>query len=73
MDAKQSSRLTQILVPVDPNDPCKQWRAMAVVAGAAEQAGQWYCYRLGSDSVAGRNVIKYQATIAAGANGLRLD
>jgi hypothetical protein len=66
MDAKQSSRLTQILVPVDPNDPCKQWQAMAMVAGGAEQAGQWYCYRLGPDSVAGRNVIKYQATSPQG-------
>jgi hypothetical protein len=26
MDAKQSTRLTQIFVPVDPHDPCPQWR-----------------------------------------------
>jgi hypothetical protein len=34
MDAKQSSRLTQILVPVDPEDPCEQWQAMAIVAAS---------------------------------------
>ena len=66
MDAKQSSRLTQIMVPVDTDDPCKQWQAMAMVAGAAEQAGQWHCHRLGPDSVAARNVIKYQATSPQG-------
>jgi hypothetical protein len=32
MDAKQSTRLTQIFVPVDPNDPCRQWRAAATNA-----------------------------------------
>ena len=66
MDAKQSSRLTQILVPVDPNDPCKQWHAMAMIAGAAEQDGEWHCYGLGPDAVAERNVIKYLATLPQG-------
>ncbi len=66
MDAKQSSRLTQILVPVDPDDPCKQWQAMAIVAGVANQAGQWHCRRLGQDNVAGRYVVKYQVTSPPG-------
>ena len=29
MDARQSSRLTRLFVPVDPDDPCRQWQAMA--------------------------------------------
>ncbi|MGC1519892.1 MAG: hypothetical protein WA803_00010, partial [Steroidobacteraceae bacterium] len=33
MDAKQSTRLTQIFVPVNPRDPCPQWRAAAQTAG----------------------------------------
>ena len=33
MDARQSSRLTRMFVPVDPDDPCRQWQAMAKLAG----------------------------------------
>ncbi len=42
MDAKQSSRLTQILTPVDPNDPCPAWDAMAKIAGS-DRGGHWAC------------------------------
>jgi hypothetical protein len=66
MDAKQSSRLTQIFVPVDPENPCQEWQAMAVVAGAADQGGKWHCQRLDADSVAGRRVVKYQAAAPQG-------
>jgi hypothetical protein len=61
MDAKQSTWLTQILVPLDPDDPCKQWQATAEIAGAADQGRQWRCQRLGPESVHGRNTIKYRA------------
>jgi hypothetical protein len=61
MDAKQSSWLTQILVPVDPDHPCKQWQAMAEIAGAAHQGNQWRCNRLSPESAGGREPIKYQA------------
>ncbi len=43
MDAKQSSRLTQLFVPIDPKDPCRQWRAAAQNAGSA--IGDWSCAR----------------------------
>jgi hypothetical protein len=66
MDAKQSSRLTQILVPVDPNDPCRAWQAMARVAGTAAHAGAWRCDRLGGEAVGGRAAIKYRATSSLG-------
>src|SRR5271155_3740644 len=45
MDAKQSTRLTQIFVPVDPRDPCPQWRAAAQNAGAPGAGGDWRCER----------------------------
>jgi hypothetical protein len=61
MDAKQSSRVTQILVSVDPNDPCGAWRAMAKVAGADQHGGSWHCQRLGSDPIDGRVAIKFRA------------
>jgi hypothetical protein len=61
MDAKQSSWLTQIFVPLDPDDPCKQWQAMAEIAGAADQGKQWRCNRLGPESAGGFEPIKYRA------------
>jgi hypothetical protein len=48
MDAKQSTRLTQLFVPVDPNDPCPQWQAAARNAGAADAGSTWRCERVNS-------------------------
>jgi hypothetical protein len=61
MDAKQSSWLTQILVPVDADDPCKEWQVMAEIAGATNGGGQWRCNRLGPDNSGGRKTIKFRA------------
>jgi hypothetical protein len=62
MESKQTSQLTQILVPLDPTDPCRQWQRMAVVAGAADQGGRWLCERVGEDRIDGRSVTVYRAT-----------
>src|SRR5271170_3522891 len=66
MDAKQSSRLTQILVPVDPNDPCRTWKRMAQIAGVADQGDQWRCERLGTEAAGGDSAIRYLATSPGG-------
>jgi hypothetical protein len=60
MDAGKSSQLTQILLPVDPDDPCRQWQAMAKVAGEAGGNSQWLCERIGPDLLDGNNTIKYR-------------
>ena len=39
MDARQSSRLNQLLVPLDLNDPCMQWQDMATLAGGTDRRG----------------------------------
>jgi hypothetical protein len=67
MDAKQSSWLTQILVPLDPSDPCRQWQAMAEVAGTTDRGGQWQCSPAGRESASERNLITYRATSPEGA------
>ena len=36
MDAKQSSPLTGMFVPVDPIDPCRQWLAMAQLSAPTD-------------------------------------
>jgi hypothetical protein len=65
MDARQSSRLTRLFVAVDPGDPCRQWQAMAQLAGAADQ-GDWRCERAGEETIAGREATAYQVVSAAG-------
>jgi hypothetical protein len=60
MDAKQSSRLTQIFVPVDSNDPCRQWRTAAMNAGAPNADGDWRCARTDAAIGDGRGTLEYR-------------
>jgi hypothetical protein len=65
MDARQSSALTRLFVPVDPGDPCRQWQAMAQLAGVAGQ-GDWRCERTREEPIEGRDTAVVRATFAAG-------
>jgi hypothetical protein len=60
MDAKQSTRLTQIFVPVDPGDPCRQWLAAAKNAGVSSAGGDWRCARIDTVIADGRRTIEYR-------------
>ena len=62
MEARQSSRLTRMFVPVDPAEPCRQWQAMAVLAGVAGQ-GDWHCERTGEEVVGGRTAAVRNPTL----------
>jgi hypothetical protein len=64
MAAKQSSPLTQILVPVDPDNPCEMWEAMAIDAGIGGEEGLWRCNRLGDELIDSRKTIVYSALSA---------
>lgn len=68
MEAKQSSILTELLVPVDPAAPCTKWQAMATIAGdtAPDGGGQWQCELAGSQDVDGRPAIKVVMTSPKG-------
>lgn len=66
MDSRQSSRLTRILVPLDPDDPCRQWEIMADVAGLPDHGGPWQCVRDGADAIDGRATIKFSVTTPSG-------
>jgi len=61
MEARQSSRLTQIFVPLDPDNPCPQWQATARLAGTIENGAEWHCERIGADVVDERDAIVYRA------------
>jgi hypothetical protein len=65
MDAKQSTALTRLFVPVDPDNPCRQWQAMAEIAGLEKQ-GDWHCEPAGAETIDGRETMAYRATPGAG-------
>jgi hypothetical protein len=61
MDAKQSSLLTELFVPVDPASPCAAWQAMAKLAGdtGEDGSGIWQCLVAEApDEVDGREAAK---------------
>jgi hypothetical protein len=66
MDARQSSLLARLFVPVDVGDPCLQWQAMAKLAGATDRNDPWRCERVGEESVGGRGVVVYRAISSPG-------
>jgi hypothetical protein len=63
MDARQSTVMTRLFVPVDPDNPCRQWQAMAEIAGLAKQA-DWRCEAVGVETIDGRETMAYRATVA---------
>lgn len=65
MDARQSTALTRLFVPVDPDDPCRQWQAMAEIAGLAAQS-DWHCEGAGVETIDARETMAYRATSATG-------
>lgn len=67
MDARQSSPLVRLFVPVDPDNPCRQWQAMAEIAGLTDQ-GDLRCEAAETDVIGGREAIAYRAIPASGAS-----
>jgi hypothetical protein len=65
MDARQSSRLTRMFVPVDPDAPCSQWQAMAHLSGAGEQ-DEWRCERIGIETIDGHSTVAFWALSTKG-------
>jgi hypothetical protein len=61
MDARQSTRLTRIFLPVEPTDPCAQWQAAAKNAGVPSPARNWQCQRTERASVESANIVSASA------------
>jgi hypothetical protein len=66
MDARQSSILTELLVPVDPDAPCPQWQQMAQISGSAAGGAAWQCNRIGAETRDGHTILKYDLTSPRG-------
>ena len=62
MDARQSTRLTRIFLPLDPGSPCAQWQAAANASGLPSAGGDWHCERKGNSSINGRETLEYSVT-----------
>lgn len=65
MDARQSSPLTRMFVPVDPDDPCRQWQAIAQLSAPVDLA-TWHCQRDGEGAIGGRNTDVYRIEAPSG-------
>jgi hypothetical protein len=65
MEARQSSPLTRLFVPVDPDAPCRQWQAMAHLAGVASE-GEWHCERTGEETIDGHSTVAFRAVFGTG-------
>jgi hypothetical protein len=65
MDARQSSEFTRLFIPVDPDQPCRRWQAMAHLAGLAEQ-GEWRCERTGEEEIDGRLAVIFHVVTGSG-------
>jgi hypothetical protein len=59
-DARQSSRLTRLFIPLDPNNPCPQWQAAAHSAGVADS--KWHCEVIGAAVLDGRPTTECRVT-----------
>jgi hypothetical protein len=66
MDARQSSILTELLVPIDPDAPCQQWQEMAQISGSAAGGAAWRCDRIAAETHDGHTVLKYDMTSPRG-------
>jgi hypothetical protein len=71
MDAKQSSRLTQVFVPMDTDDSCGQWQAAASNAQGRPAMADWRCERIDEEGADGRRVIEFRVAARDGAPSLR--
>jgi hypothetical protein len=69
MDVGLGSELTRLFVPLDPDDPCRQWRTMAAVAGPLVP-GEWHCTVEGRETVEARSVVKFNIASPEG-RGIR--
>jgi hypothetical protein len=65
MDARQSSLLTQIFLPVDPNVPCSQWQAAAKNASVPNASGDWHCERIDTARVDGHDTTVQYTVVSS--------
>lgn len=69
-DARQSSRLTRMFIPVDPGNACLQWQVAAKIAGIE---GEWHCELIGAAMLDGRPTTECHVAAARDASRRWID
>lgn len=59
VDERRGAALAAVFAPADPENPCPEWQKLA--HGAQGGGPGWSCYRVGTDTVNGRDTVKFQA------------
>jgi hypothetical protein len=67
MDARRSTLLTQLFVPLDPDAPCRQWQAMASLAAPVDP-DKWHCASDGEGTVGDRKADIYRIVAVSGSS-----
>jgi hypothetical protein len=60
MEARLSSPLALVFLPLDPDNPCPAWQAQAERALARAADTPWRCERVGEETVGGRRAIEFR-------------
>src|SRR5262245_43032933 len=64
------SGMTAAFMPLDPDNPCPQWQAMAKesarMLNPADAEGNWTCRRVGPETVNGRSTVKFEGVTPKG-------
>jgi hypothetical protein len=64
MNARQSSPLTQIFIPVDVADPCRQWHSAMEDANAGKGTEHWRCALFKEIEMGGRRTVEFRTSSA---------
>jgi hypothetical protein len=65
-DMRRLGHINQAFMPVDVDDPCQTWQ---VRGGAEGDDTRWTCRRIGTETIGGRETIKYAASSSKGDDG----
>jgi hypothetical protein len=60
MEARLSSPLALVFLPLDPDNPCPAWQAQAERAAASPSDTPWRCERVGEETIGGRHAIQFR-------------
>lgn len=66
VDMRRLGHMNQAFMPVDVDDPCHTWQARGAADG---DDTHWTCRRVGTETVGGRETIKYAASSSKGDDG----
>jgi outer membrane lipoprotein-sorting protein len=58
VDERRGAELATVFAPADPENPCPEWQRLV---RSTKGGPGWSCHRVGTDTVNGRETVKFQA------------